>query len=71
MYTLSISKTSSKTKLSNFVNGVSEEKFILFVSLLTTGILVYMFIPFMVQNHSAAVARDEWRKKQKTNTLYW
>ena len=65
----SIRKTNSKTKLSNFVNGVSQENFIFLLSFLFIGVSVFMITPFLVDNHKRAVARNEWIKTQKSIPL--
>uniref|UniRef100_A0A6C0IXZ8 Uncharacterized protein n=1 Tax=viral metagenome TaxID=1070528 RepID=A0A6C0IXZ8_9ZZZZ len=65
----SIRKTNSKIKLSNFVNGVSQENFIFLVSFLFIGASVFLITPFLVNNHKRAVARNEWRKTQESIPL--
>lgn len=65
----SIRKTNSKTKLSNFVNGVSQENFIFLLSFLFIGVVVLLITPFLVDNHKRAVARNEWRKTQESIPL--
>ena len=65
----SIKKTNSKTKLSNFVNGVSEENFIFLIGFLFTGVLIFIMTPLLVKSHEQALARDEWRKTQKSVPL--
>ena len=65
----SIRKTNSKTKLSNFVNGVSEENFIFLLFFLFIGVVVFLITPFLVDNHKQAVARNEWRKTQESIPL--
>ena len=57
-------KTYSKTKLSNFVNGVSQENFIFLLSFLFIGVVVFSLTPTLVENHRQALARDEFRKTQ-------
>ncbi len=64
-----IRKTNSKTKLSNFVNGVSQENFIFLLAFIFVGMSVFVMIPFMVEHHKLALSRNEWRKKQKIAPL--
>jgi hypothetical protein len=65
----SIRKTNSKNKLSNLVNGVSQENFIFLVSFLFIGVSVFLITPFLINNHKRAVARNEWTKTQKSIPL--
>lgn len=65
----SIKKTNSKTKLSNFVNGVSQDNFIFLLSFIFVGVLVFVTTPFLVENHKRALSRNEWRKEQKKSPL--
>lgn len=64
-----IRKTNSKNKLSNFVNGVSQENFIFLLSFLFIGVSVFVMTPFLVENHGRAVARNEWKNTQKSIPL--
>lgn len=61
----SIRQTNSKTKLSNFVNGVSQENFIFLLYFILIGVVVFSLTPFLVEHHEQALARDEFRKTQK------
>ena len=61
----SIIQTNSKTKLSNFVNGVSQENFIFLLYFILIGVVVFSLTPFLVEHHEQALARDEFRKTQK------
>lgn len=64
-----ITKTNSKNKLSNFVNGVSQENFIFLLSFLFIGASVFVVTPYLVENHERAVAYNEFRKTQKSIPL--
>jgi hypothetical protein len=64
-----IRRATSKSKLSNFVNGVSQENFLFLLYFLFTGVFVFVVTPFFVENHKRAVARNEWRKTQKSLPL--
>jgi len=66
----SIRKTNSKTKLSNYVNGVSQEKFILLISFLFIGISVFITTPFLANYHKQAVARDKSRQQKSLPMAY-
>lgn len=68
MYSI-IRKANSKNKLSNFVNGVSQENFIFLLSFLFIGVSIFVMTPFLIDNHKRAVARNEWTKTQKSIPL--
>ena len=63
------SKTNSKNKLSNFVNGVSQEYFIFLLYFLFIGVSVFVITPLLVSNHTRALTRNEWKKTQKSMPL--
>lgn len=65
----SIRKSNSKAKLSDFVNGVSQENFIIFLYFLFIGVAVFLITPFLVDNHKRAVSHNEWRKTQESIPL--
>ena len=65
----SIRKTISKNKLSNFVDGVSQENFTILLAFIFIGIIVFVTTPFMVENHAREVASNEQRKTQKSAPL--
>ena len=69
MYNVDLKRTSKKNKLSNFVNGVSQENIILLLSFIGIGILIFTIIPFLVSNHKRTVYRNEWRKTQKIQQI--
>lgn len=57
----SIRRTNSKNKLSNFVNGVSQEKFIVFLSFLFIGVSVFVMTPPLIKNHNRTKAAIQTR----------
>ena len=63
MYSIDIKRSNSKTKLSNFVNGVSEETFTLLLAFILIGVLILLTLPQLIDNHRRAVAYNEWNKK--------
>ena len=60
----SIRGANSKAKLSNLVNGVSQENFVFLLSFLFIGVVVFSLTPVLVENHRQALSRDEFRKAQ-------
>ena len=69
MYSIKMNK--SKTKLSNFVNGVSQEKFFFLLYFVFIGVIVFILTPFLVNNHKRAVAKNEFKKSQESLPLYF
>jgi hypothetical protein len=54
----------NKNRLSNFVNGVSQQHFLLILSFVALGTFLILVTPFLHKNHQKLVAHNEWEKKQ-------
>jgi len=55
----------SKTKMSDFVNGVSQDQFLFLLAFFVLGISVFLFIPMFLKSHQNALKREDLRKKRE------
>ena len=52
-------------KLSDFVDGVSQEQFLFLLAFFTLGILVFLLTPMIQKSHQDALKREDIRKKRE------
>lgn len=65
MSRLSLKRTSQRQRLSNFVDGVSQEHFLTLLAFVSIGLAVVMITPRLLAHHRRSVARNEWRKHHR------
>ena len=57
--------TRSKMKLSDLVDGVSQEQFLFLLAFFSLGILVFLLTPMIQKSHQDALKREDLRKRRK------
>ena len=57
--------TISNKKLSNFVDGVSQESILFLIALFFVGFLVFLLTPVIQKSHQDALKREDIRKKRE------
>lgn len=57
--------TRSKRKISDLVDGVSQEQFLFLLAFFSLGILVFLLTPVFQKSHQDALKREDIRKKRE------